>query len=375
MLSVTLSTAILGTVFAAAQDAIGDVVTGSVAMKANGINDGNWVPDSDLLSGFNDGQWSTDSEFLNSMTTTFTSDSNTAASTDTTEDNNASEDNSSIEDNHSSESDEIEEEKLFKQIYCPKMNCDKERDWLMKLPNAATSWILGAISLIISLITFRFCRGDGGRKYFLPPSGAGLLLLCISLFLRASLGQPGGNKEPIYVASIIFNYAAGLVLLSALHARMGALMTLFQPPTTKENIISIVIRQIAFWCPVVLFIVGIVYSFELKDSYSAPSGQHCIQAALVFVLAAVVVVLCLITWKFKHVIQMITKKSIASALVFAFLLLIWGSYMLSRTFVELDNPARTSEAMYELLNHAPLIICGILGLVIGQPLEHVIEKQ
>ncbi|PIA14805.1 hypothetical protein COEREDRAFT_88336 [Coemansia reversa NRRL 1564] len=374
MLSVTLSTAILGTVLAAAQDAVGDVVTSSLAIRANELNDGMWIPNSSLLSGIDDGQWSTDSDFLNPTTTTFTDDSNTVDSTDSTKESTASDD-SSAEDEHLSENNDIEHGKNLGQIYCPKKNCNKERDWLTKMPNAATGWTLGAISLIISLVTFRYSRGSEDYKYFLPASGTGMLLLSISLFLRASLGESNGDKESIYIASLIFNYAAGLLLLSALHTRVGALKTLFQPPTTREKFVSIAIRQIAFWCPVILFIVGVIYSFELKESYSAATGLHCIQAALVFILAVVFVVLCLIAWRSKHVIKMITKKSIASALAFAFLLLLWGSYMLSRAFVDLDNPARTSEAMYELLNHVPLIACGILGLVFGQPLEHVVEQN
>ncbi|KAJ2611508.1 hypothetical protein H4S08_003127 [Coemansia sp. RSA 1365] len=371
MLSVTLSTAILGTVLAAAQDAIGDAVTGSLVIRAD---DGMWVPDSGLLSGIDDGQWSTDDEFLDPMTTTFTDDSSTADSTESTKESSTSDD-SSAEDEHPSENTDIEHGINLGQIYCPKKNCNKERDWLTKMPNAATGWTLGAISLIISLVTFRYSRGTEEYKYFLPPSGTGLLFLCISLFLRASLGETNRNKESIYLASLIFNYLAGVLLLSALHTRVSALKTLFQPPTTREKYSNIVIRQIAFWCPAILFIVGVIYSFELKEGYSAATGLHCIQAALIFVLAVVVIILCLIAWRSKHVIKMITKKSITSALVFAFLLLLWGSYMLSRAFVHLNNPARTSEAMYELLNHVPLIACGIVGLVFGQPLEHVVEQE
>ncbi|KAJ2794132.1 hypothetical protein H4R20_006326, partial [Coemansia guatemalensis] len=178
MLSVTLSTALLGTVLAAAQDAIGDVVSGSVAMKADGFNDGMWVPDSGLLSGIDNGLWSTDSEFLNPSSTTFTGDSSTAESTDSTEDTAASEDSttsndiSTDDDDPSSESEDMKQNR-FLQIYCPEKDCSKERDWLTKLPNAATGWTLGAISLIISLITFRFSRGSEEFKFFLPPSGTG----------------------------------------------------------------------------------------------------------------------------------------------------------------------------------------------------------
>ncbi|KAJ2095970.1 hypothetical protein GGI09_004607 [Coemansia sp. S100] len=42
------------------------------------------------------------------------------------------------------------------------------------------------------------------------------------------------------------------------------------------------------------------------------------------------------------------------------LLTLWASFMASRTFLPLDNPARDSESMFYWLNIAPLFIIGII---------------
>ncbi|KAJ2351545.1 hypothetical protein GGH92_001765 [Coemansia sp. RSA 2673] len=45
-------------------------------------------------------------------------------------------------------------------------------------------------------------------------------------------------------------------------------------------------------------------------------------------------------------------------------LTLWASFMASRTFLPLDNPARDSESMFYWLNIAPLFIIGTIPIVI-----------
>ncbi|KAJ2452876.1 hypothetical protein EV183_002613 [Coemansia sp. RSA 2336] len=259
------------------------------------------------------------------------------------------------------------------EIYCPDLDCSSYRDWLTGPPKAASSWVLGAIALVVGLISFRFKNKHEGNKrsysYSLPPAGAAMFLLSISLFLRASLSLSTGNKLSIYVASIAFNYFTGLTLCSATHVAILPLKTLFQPPTTAEKSVCKSVRGIFYWCPLVLFIVGLVYSFNLNNTTSAASGMHCIQAALVMIICIILAVNAYTAWRFKAVARNVPKKAVFSAVVFTLLLLLWATFMLARSFVSLDNVTRTSDALYGLLNYGVFIVCGVVARVCGHPLE------
>ncbi|KAJ1901316.1 hypothetical protein LPJ66_000870 [Kickxella alabastrina] len=52
------------------------------------------------------------------------------------------------------------------------------------------------------------------------------------------------------------------------------------------------------------------------------------------------------------------------------LLLIWAAFMLARTFVALDSPARSSEVMFYLLNVMPLILVVGVMTVLNAPLTY-----
>ncbi|KAJ2295053.1 hypothetical protein IWW55_005576 [Coemansia sp. RSA 2706] len=255
-------------------------------------------------------------------------------------------------------------------IYCPDRSCSSYRDWLTQPPNGAANWVLGTVCLLIALVTYRIQAGKGrGFRMCLPPSGAAAALLFISLFLRAALSLDSGNKQSIYVASLVFNYLAGVAACSTLHVNALAMVTLFQPPTTVERVVSAAVRNVLFWCPTVLFIVGVVFSSGLKPSYSEAAGMHCIQAALVFIICAVLGVLALVCWRLKAVTQAVPRSSIVSAAVFFVFLPLWAAYMLARSFMSLDAAARSSQVVYGLLNHAALILCVLAGAVFGQPME------
>ncbi|KAJ2358847.1 hypothetical protein GGF43_000540 [Coemansia sp. RSA 2618] len=261
----------------------------------------------------------------------------------------------------------------IKEIYCPDQSCSSDRDWLTKPPNAASNWVLGAISLVVCLMTFRAWYAKSANsfsaKFCLPPSGAGMGALFISLFLRASLSLSTGNKESIYIASLFFNYMAGLIMCSALHVNALALKTLFQPPTAREKGVAIAIRNVLFWCPISLFIVGLVYSFGVNGTSNEASGAHCIEAALVLIMCTVLGVAAMMCWRAKAIVSSLSKSSIYAALAFIVLLLLWASFMFSRLFLSIETGARGSQILFGLLNHAVLIVCGIVALVLGQPLE------
>ncbi|KAJ2499726.1 hypothetical protein GGH96_003313 [Coemansia sp. RSA 1972] len=259
-------------------------------------------------------------------------------------------------------------------IYCPMRDCTSDRDWLTEPPNAATNWVLGAISLAIFLLSFRFSKlrtqNKVSVKFCLPPAGAAMVWLFISLFLRASLSlNSGGNKLSIYIASVFFNYLAGLTLCSALHVNVVALVTRFQPPINAEKIVVAAARNVLFWCPCVLFIVGVVYSFNLRESFETASGAHCLQAALVFILCTVVAMVGMTFWRLKCVRASVSRRAQVSCVVFVVLLGIWASFMLGRLFLSIESASRTSQVLFGLLNHGVLIVCGIVAIVFGHPLE------
>ncbi|KAJ1779285.1 hypothetical protein LPJ77_001557 [Coemansia sp. RSA 2523] len=259
-------------------------------------------------------------------------------------------------------------------IYCPLRDCTSDRDWLTEPPNAAANWVLGAISLVIFLISFRFSKSHIQDKVSLnmclPPAGAAMIWLFISLFLRASLAlDSGGNKLSIYAVSVIFNYLAGLSMCSALHVNVVALVTRFQPPIKAEKVVATAVRNVLFWCPCVLFIVGVVYSFNLNKSFETASGAHCLQAALVFILCTIVAMVAMTVWRLKCVRASVSRTALVSCVMFVVLLGIWASFMLGRLFLSIESASRTSQVLFGLLNHGVLIVCGIVALVFGHPLE------
>ncbi|KAJ2121696.1 hypothetical protein IW147_004013 [Coemansia sp. RSA 720] len=259
-------------------------------------------------------------------------------------------------------------------IYCPTRDCSSDRDWLTEPPNAAANWVLGAISLAIFLISFRFTKlrtqDKMSLKMCLPPAGAAMVWLFISLFLRASLSlNTGGNKLSVYAVSVLFNYLAGLAMCSALHVNVVALVTRFQPPIKAEKVVVAAARNVLFWCPCVLFIVGVVYSFNLRESFETASGAHCLQAALVFILCTVVAMVAMTLWRLKCVRASVSRQALVSCVVFVVMLGIWASFMLGRLFLSIESASRTSQILFGLLNHGMLIACGIVALVFGHPLE------
>ncbi|KAJ2160194.1 hypothetical protein GGF46_002456 [Coemansia sp. RSA 552] len=266
---------------------------------------------------------------------------------------------------------DMQHEGELAEIYCPDRDCSMHREWLAYRPSQALAWTLGVISFVIAILTFRFGYRGSPKAFFmaLPPSGTAMALLGVCLFLRASLTLPTGNKRSIQVASMLFNYVAGTTLCSALHANLLPLKTRYQPPTSAEKNIAMVLRNLAFWTPAVLFIVGVIYSFNLQTSYSEESGAHCIQAALVLLCCVVLSVLVFLALRAKAAVRALPKRRVGSALLFAVMLLLWAAFMLGRSFVEMDNVTRHSEVLFTLLNYAPLVICGAAALVLGEPLE------
>ncbi|KAJ1719291.1 hypothetical protein LPJ61_006336, partial [Coemansia biformis] len=253
----------------------------------------------------------------------------------------------------------VEDDGEFHDILCNSFKCSNHRDWLTKLPNAAANWTLGTISLLVGLLLVKANCTKRSYRCFMPTTSVAMFMLFISLALRASLGLSTGNKRSIYVASIFFNYLAAFLLGLLMIGAARPAITRFQPRTSGETWVGVVITHLIFWASVVLVIVGLVFSFKLKSGYSDAAGAHCIQAALVLLLASTAISALIALVRIKCVVQTLTKNAVWAGVLWAPLILLWGSFMLARTFVHVNSVARTSEILFGLLNYAPLIACSI----------------
>ncbi|KAJ2782111.1 hypothetical protein H4R18_002479 [Coemansia javaensis] len=355
MFEVALSSLLVGAALAAAQQAVNDAVSSTT----HSINNGLWDP---TALTFDDGLWHPLETTTFSSPTTASSPTTTNTPTTTTTDTPTATDTPSPGDGAAGDDG-------YKEILCTKLDCSPFRDWLTRLPNAAANWVLGTVCLVISLMLIRITYVQKKFTCLMPNVSLALLLLFVSLFLRAALGLGSGDKESIYIASVVLNYVSGIAIYGTLLAGLLMAKTRYQPPTAAEKRVVSVVNTLLYAIPLGLVIAGVVLSFRLHPSHPGAAGARCIQTALTFMLAVVVVYMLFVATRFRNVVRAVPKRGIWAALLFALMVLLWTSFMLARSLVRLDNVARTSEVMFGLLNHVPLIACGVSAMVLGQPLE------
>ncbi|KAJ2855503.1 hypothetical protein GGI22_004112 [Coemansia erecta] len=113
--------------------------------------------------------------------------------------------------------------------------------------------------------------------------------------------------------------------------------------------------------------------FYPLESGSVRDGIRCIQAFLGIIMCGTFILAVFFASRFRSVRSEMSGYGIASSIVVFAMVQLWSTFMFARTFVQLDNVVRSSEALNIVLNYLPLIIAGASYLVLGEPLSGKID--
>ncbi|PIA14368.1 hypothetical protein COEREDRAFT_10410 [Coemansia reversa NRRL 1564] len=250
-------------------------------------------------------------------------------------------------------------------ILCPSRDCTPWREWLTYIPNVAAGWVLGAIALLLGLGLLLMTFMHGALEYIFGFLAMALVSIC--LFIRAGLKDTSADRFAMYKASIWLNYFAA-VLLILLIAQM-----LFRLIVHLDNTLCRAARMLVGLVYVVaialfaLLTAAVVLMFDKHLFSRVHAGIGCLQAFVIVVLVISIILLLATFWtssndhKGYHLAHIII---IGLCLVF---LLVWGSYMTAREFLDLHSAARHSEALWYVFNIVPLLLIAVVLLVLNAP--------
>ncbi|KAJ2499723.1 hypothetical protein GGH96_003310 [Coemansia sp. RSA 1972] len=200
-----------------------------------------------------------------------------------------------------------------------------------------------------------------------------MIYTCVSLFLRASLSLPSGNKLPMYRVHLVFNYLAGLQFVAFVMMRMWILFAYTSEPSDSFTSIAYASRKWTVFknkgakrvlalglVPFALVVAGVNTMFK---SVNGP-GAHLIEAALVFCVAGVIGLSALVAIKAMHRVKELARPARCVLGGTTVLMLVWCVFMLARMFSPVDSVARRSEALLYVFNYGTLIVCGIMFRVL-----------
>ncbi|KAJ2160195.1 hypothetical protein GGF46_002457 [Coemansia sp. RSA 552] len=240
----------------------------------------------------------------------------------------------------------------LKRIYCPRRNCQGGRYWLTMQPSAAAGWAVGSIAFLAGGVLIQF------RSSF---TCFAMTELGISLFLRAGLNYEKGNKTSIYIASIFFNLHAAVILFVNFMAGVFSLKAMFDEAKAVRaplvTIFTLVLNAAMFS----MLVAGVVIMFRDETMTEVNAGWRLLQAIYYIVVIVMgLAIPLLVKYLFDGGGGAGLIVASAAALLAVLLLALWGSYMLSRTYLPLDNKVWTSEGMFYGLNIVPLLVIGII---------------
>ncbi|KAJ2559618.1 hypothetical protein EV175_000254 [Coemansia sp. RSA 1933] len=261
------------------------------------------------------------------------------------------------------------------QIYCTKLNCTSERDWLTAAPNAAAGWALGGVSLASALVLS--VPTVVWRNLAFIDGVLGLVELSVALFLRASLGKAGTHAPAIYKASLFFNHHAAIELLLLLAVMAIRLHTHYNPVMAPRQMMWVGVARFASFCLAAMALVGVLLMFNSTsaDPLAADgSGMHVIQTVTFTMLAATLGVGLLAMRMSFNTGVWFYRKHFAALLVALFLVTLWAAFMSARSLVPLDSVARDSEVVFYLLNIMPLLLVGAVLVALRAPLLYNFER-
>ncbi|KAJ2389147.1 hypothetical protein GGI23_005895 [Coemansia sp. RSA 2559] len=200
-----------------------------------------------------------------------------------------------------------------------------------------------------------------------------LIFLTVAMYTRAALTRSGGNKEATYIASMVFNFMAAQGIYDGLYANTILVVSKFQPPSTVLKACFNFGAILQGWSEFALIIAGCKLMFYPLESGSVRDGIRCIQAFLGIIMCGTFILAVFFVSRFRSVRSEMSGYGIASSIVVFAMVQLWSTFMFARTFVQLDNVVRSSEALIIVLDYLPLIIAGASYLVLGEPLSGKVD--
>ncbi|KAJ2847721.1 hypothetical protein IWW36_003707 [Coemansia brasiliensis] len=248
-------------------------------------------------------------------------------------------------------------------VFCLDKNCTIARDWLLYVPNQAVGWVLGSVSLVLGIAILVAIMMYRNLAFF--DAVLAMFELCISLYLRAAIGRSEAHYDRMYKAAMALQYHAGIQLYHLLAAMAIRLYVHFHPLALNRQKYAIASSRIISICLAVLVIVGAVIMFDDK---SGQAGIRLVQAVSFVLVGLTLALLCVVARVMALDGALHYKRHFVVIVVSVLLLAMWAAFVGSRTFVALDSPARSSEAMFTVLGFGTLIIIGAVVLGLQAPM-------
>ncbi|KAJ1663604.1 hypothetical protein IW140_004805 [Coemansia sp. RSA 1813] len=259
------------------------------------------------------------------------------------------------------------------EIYCPDKTCTNERDWLVHKPVSAAFWTLGSITLFLAIFYVHYYRPTRYSVYNKSIARMILIFLTVAMYARAALTKQGGNKEATYIASMVFNFMAAQGIYDGLFSNTMLVVSKFQPPSTVVKACFNFGAILQGWTEFALIVAGCRLMFYPRKSGSVRDGIRCIQAFLGIIMCGTFILAVFFASRFRSIRSEMSRYGIASSLIVFAMVQLWSTFMFARSFVQLDNVVRSSEALVVVLNYLPLIIAGISYLALGEPLSGKVD--
>ncbi|KAJ2657113.1 hypothetical protein IW148_005323 [Coemansia sp. RSA 1199] len=273
-----------------------------------------------------------------------------------------------------SDSDRLSAQARLDRVICTNSACSSSSDWLTQVPRSVVAWVMGSLALLLSLPWFVISWStQHGLVCRLHYSGMAMTYTCISLFLRASLSLPSGNKLLMYRASLVFNYMAGLQFVAFVMMRMWILYAYTSEPSDRFTSVVYMSRKwtvfknkgaqrvLSVGCvPFALVVAGVSTMFSVE---SGP-GAHLIEAALLFSMAGIIGLCGLMAIWARYRVNELARPARCVLGGVTMLTLLWCAFMTARMFSPLNSVARTSEALLYVFNYGVLMVCGIMFRVL-----------
>ncbi|KAJ2490064.1 hypothetical protein IWW37_003484 [Coemansia sp. RSA 2050] len=259
-------------------------------------------------------------------------------------------------------------------ILCAAKNCTRARDWLTKIPNAAAAWSVGGVAFILGGLLLM--STIGWRNPGFLDAVLAMLEVGVSLILRASIGYAtsDGAATAMHQASMILNYHAGIQLCHLLSVMVLNLSAHFDPRITGKQIFAKAASRILSLCLLGLTAAGVIVMFKGSPAKTSSAGLHMVQAVMF-------VVMLLSLGMTMAAAQIVSRdgavnyrKHVTATVLPLLLLALWAAFMASRTFVSLDNVARSNEIIFYFLNHTLLLMAGATLVLLNAPRLFNFEK-
>ncbi|KAJ2677518.1 hypothetical protein GGI25_003153 [Coemansia spiralis] len=201
-----------------------------------------------------------------------------------------------------------------------------------------------------------------------------IILLGLSMMLRAALTLPGGSRVGLYSASLFFNYYSGMCAYSGLVFGALSITKRRDPLSKRKTRMLFTSRILLSFVPSILLIIGVAFMFH-PPAHNYVAGTRCIQTVLAIVIFVTLASAAVFIKRFSRIRLAVDKHNITSTIVYFVLLELWAVFMFSRTLVSLHSPARTSQVMFFLLNYLPLMIICLVSFTLDKPLALKYVRQ